>query len=308
MRRPNFLICGAAQSGTSSLADSLAQHPQIYMPKRTTPEPHFFLKSWEYENGFDTYLNTWFSEVENEIAIGEKSSSYMFGGPIVAERIVYHIPDVRLIFILRDPVERTWAHYRFTVLNGLETLSFDDALMQEDERVGNQVGRWAEIQPYNYTGRGAYASQLSAFYDFFGPHQILVLKAESFRVDRRNQFEKIFEFLEVDPNFEPQEASVFTSWEVKDAATQAKCREIFGERFAGMLRMLRSSADLSEYARNRDEQKMIELLVRNVSETKLQMSTFSRTYLTEKFRDECAALTKVVNFSIDDWASMSGSP
>ena len=161
-RDPNFIIGGTAAGGTSFLTAMLVQHPQVYLPKEMRPEPHYFYKSWEYSKGLDYYLERWFSHVPNDsIAIGERSSSYLFGGREVARKIVAIYPKMKFIFTLRNPIERTWANYRYTVLQGLEDLPFEEALAGEERRIKEQTGIWAEIQPYNYTGRG-----------FYGKHRI----------------------------------------------------------------------------------------------------------------------------------------
>src|SRR3546814_16352010 len=87
LRLPNLLIGGAAQSGTSFIAISIAQHPDISMPTRTVPEPHFFLKSWEYPKGLDVYSQNWFASATAEAAVGEKSLPYLLGGRTITKWI-----------------------------------------------------------------------------------------------------------------------------------------------------------------------------------------------------------------------------
>ena len=147
---PNFIVGGTAAGGTSFLTSILVQHPQIYLPKEMRPEPHFFYKSWEFEKGINYYLKRWFWNVpSSSVAIGERSSSYLFGGEAVANKIFHAYPDMRFVFTLRNPIERTWANYRYKVLQGLEDLPFEDALKNEILRISQQEGIWAEIQPNN---------------------------------------------------------------------------------------------------------------------------------------------------------------
>src|SRR5436305_13662497 len=102
---PNFLIIGAARSGTTTLYTHLKRHPDIYLPPRKRPEPHFFYKSAEYERGIGYYEERYFSACRNESAIGEASTSYVFG-PTVPGRIRAALPDIKAICLLRNPVER----------------------------------------------------------------------------------------------------------------------------------------------------------------------------------------------------------
>lgn len=158
-RHPNFLIGGAGESGTSQLAHMLVQHPDIYLPRQMRPEPHYFYKSWEYDNPLSYYLEKYFSEAGREKAVGERSSSYLYL-PETAERVARVYPDMKWIFCLRNPIERTYANYRFTVLEGFEDLSFEEALRLEKQRCAAETGPFKEIQPHDYTGRGFYGRQL----------------------------------------------------------------------------------------------------------------------------------------------------
>ena len=131
MTLPNFLILGAQKAGTTSLFDYLGQHPEVY--PSPIKETHFFdhggvrqtyagpvripgpkIKSLEeYEGLFDG--------VRDEKAVGEATPTYLYL-PGVAERIRHHVPEARLIAILRDPVERAYSGYQHAVRNGRERL------------------------------------------------------------------------------------------------------------------------------------------------------------------------------------------
>jgi len=102
---PNFLICGTSAGGTSFLSSVLVQHPEIYLPREMRPEPHYFYYSWKFAKPISWYESTWFSDATDEKAIGERSSSYMFGVH-VAQNIFRYLPDVKMIFMLRNPIER----------------------------------------------------------------------------------------------------------------------------------------------------------------------------------------------------------
>ncbi len=301
-KSPNFLICGAAQSGTSYLSTSISEHPEISMPVRTTPEPHFFLKAWEYEKGILNYLQTWFSEAREERAVGEKSSSYLYGGLVVARRIVEAMPSVRLIVMLRNPIERAWANYRFTVLNGLESHSFEDAIKFEAERNANAQGQWKTIKPFDYTGRSMYGKQLEEFLTVFSRDQILVLKSEDFKENQAQGFKSVFNFLDVDCSFTPKQFPRFNSPNVVSPEIQSQCRSVFGERFGEVLRHVRArSADSSHIARNSQEERALELLKGNLTDEHREIPEGVREQLRHVFCSDMVKLGKFVDFSIDDW-------
>lgn len=299
---PNFLICGAAQSGTSFLYSALKQHPDIYLPPTPVPEPHFFLKDWEYEKGLPSYSAQWFPNSNGERARGEKSSSYMYGGRKTLYRIRQDLPGVRLILMLRDPVERTWANYRFSVLNGLENLSFEEALEEEPRRNREAKGQWATVKPYDYMGRSHYGKQLSDILSIFPREYVLALKSENFRRNPEKNFKKIFNFLEVSNAFSPTLPSPFSTPEVIDPALQFKLRNDFGDRFGLILRGFRQRvSDIFVHAENMAERKLLEELQQNITYEKSELPKVTRQKLRNFFREDLELLSPLVDFPIDDW-------
>ncbi len=299
-RSPNFLICGAAAGGTSFLSAGMMDHPEIYLPKKMRPEPHYFYKSWEYEKPFNYYIDTYFKDVKDEKAIGERSSSYMFG-PEVAERMHKHLPDIKLIFMIRNPIERAWGNYRYTVIEGLEELSFWDVLQKEEERIKAQTGIWAEIQPHNYTGRGLYHKMLSKFLEYFPKEQMLMLKSETFGKDLQNDFKRVFRFLGVSEDHKVVMPPSFTSLSVHDRKLQVELRKYFQNRFDLFVEATRREEDPIHYIEKDDDLKMFHLLRSNIKSEKEAMPDDCRKYLQNFFKDDIEKLRSIVDFSVDDW-------
>jgi sulfotransferase family protein len=300
---PNFIIGGVAAGGTSFLADVLVQHPEIFLPKEMRPEPHFFYKSWEYEKGIDYYKQRWFGDVPVRCtAIGERSSSYLFGGKSVAEKMSRVIPGVRLVFTLRNPIERTWANYRYTVLQGLEDLSFEKALKDEESRVRSQSGVWAEIQPFNYTGRGCYASQLKDFLQYFPREQILTVKSEALGKHTDSELRRIYQFLGLaDLDFQAERAADHTSVNVIDPGLQKRLRSYFGDRFDKVIEATREEKQLTEFIVSEADAEAIGALKENMKGRKEAMPDAARAYLRELFAIELRELRGLVDFDISDW-------
>jgi hypothetical protein len=211
MTLPNFLIIGAAKGGTTSLYSWLAQHPQIYM----TPvkEPNFFALQGEalnYPTGtisqrylaecktnFEAYLDQ-FQGVRNETAIGEASPIYLYH-PQAASRIQQAIPDIKLITILRDPVERAYSNFLHHVREGFETFSdFSQALQAEEDRMSE---RW--WWGFYYINSGFYFEQLKRYFDCFDRSQIKVYLYEELLREPQGLLQNIFQFLQVDSSFIP---------------------------------------------------------------------------------------------------------
>lgn len=300
---PNFLIGGVNNTGTSFLYSVLKQHPEIYVPPEMRPEPSFFFKSWEFEKGLDYYSSRWFSEVpESSIAIGEKSANYLFGGATTAQRIKKTLPDVKIIFILRNPIERAWANYRFTVLEGLENLPFEEAVRQESRRVREETGIWAEIQPRSYIGRGYYAQKLKEFFPFFPRSQLHIVKSELLLSDTQHELKKIYDFLGVRMrDFKPKPSASFTSLNIVDPAIQMELRKYFGDRFDTVVEATRKELDLSQFIERPGDLEAINRLRSNMKAKKDTMPAGARAYLADVFSDDMQELTTIVDFDISDW-------
>jgi len=301
MTKPNFIICGSSASGTSFLTAGMVNHPEIYLPKKMRPEPHYFYKSWEFQKPFkEYYLKKYFSNVKNEIAIGERSSSYMFGDK-VPSRMQKVLPSAKLIFILRNPIERAYANYRYTVLEGLEPHTFSYSLKIEKERVKNQKGIWAEIQPYNYTGRGFYYKQLKNFLKFYPREQMLILKSESFGKNIQTDFKEIFNFLNVSPDFKVQRPPKFSSLSVLDPYLQVRLREYFKEKFDLIVEAIRKNEDTDKFLETKKDYDNLSLMKQNLKSNKSSINQGDRSYLQSLYKDEIKKLQQLVTFDLSDW-------
>jgi hypothetical protein len=219
-RLPNFFIIGAAKSGTTSLHEYLAQHPQIYMsfPKElnffsfldSTPsfsgppcEPgNPVLRDRLRREMYDLSITTWpdyrkvFSRVRSEQAIGESSVSYLYF-PQAAERIRRSVPDARLIAILRNPVDRAYSKYRQLRRDSAEPLvQFEQAVAAEPARM---QANWSPA--WFYVDRGCYHRQLKRYYELFDHRQIHVVLYDEFMERPVETLQGILAFLEVDTSF-----------------------------------------------------------------------------------------------------------
>lgn len=300
MRTPNFIIGGTAAGGTSYLYELLIQHSEIYLPQQRIPEPHYYYKSWEYAKGLDWYLKQYFDDVPSyKVAIGERSSSYLYGGRQVAQRIAKDFPKMKFIFMLRNPIERAWGNYRFTALQGLEELTFKEAIMQEGRRIKESQGIWVEIQPFDYTGRGFYAKQLKEFLEFFPKRQILCIKSESLNNNDLSLLPKIYEFLGLEnTDFAPCIAPNHTSFSVIDVRLQKELRAYFGDRiFSELMQSIRKE----EVIVDEEESEWILKLKNNIKTSKDRIPEECFEILKESFSSDIEELKSMVDFSVDDW-------
>src|SRR5918997_468574 len=157
MTLPNFLIIGAMKSGTTALYYYLEQHPQIYMSP--VKEPNFFCSGGQegWESKSVTRIRAYqylFKDVSDEKAIGEASHCYLYEPQAVA-RIQEHLPDAKLVAILRNPVDRAYSHFLHMVRNGTEPLTDFGQALEEEEIRADPHRRFQD-----YIGRGLYYGQL----------------------------------------------------------------------------------------------------------------------------------------------------
>ena len=195
---PTFLIAGAPRSGTTWLYYLLDRHPDVYMAKPVRPEPKFFLVDELYERGFQHYVDTWFDGSTAYAAAGEKSTNYLESAA-AAERIHRHLPDVKLVFILRDPAQRAYSNWAWSRMNRMETLDFETALEQEEERERTLPPPLRYARPHAYFSRGLYASMLRRYLELFRREQILCLKFEDIILKPGDLACRLHRFLEVAP-------------------------------------------------------------------------------------------------------------
>jgi hypothetical protein len=200
MSLPNFIILGAPKAGTTAIFNYLSQHPQIYMP--SCKEPHFF--SFEGEKkphwgipNIEAY-STLFEGVTDEIAIGEASTWYLYS-QTAAERIRYHLPEAKLIAILRNPIERAYSSWAFRVQCSWESITnFEQALQAETGRIRDNC-EW----DFHYLQAGLYYTQVKRYFDLFPREQIKIYLQEDLKANPIGLLQDIFHFLNIDSNFVP---------------------------------------------------------------------------------------------------------
>ena len=191
---PNLFVPGAGKSGTSSLHLFLHQHPDIYMS--SPKELHFFSDDSRYPHELADYRQ-FFTAGAGTSYRGESSTTYMFF-PDVAERIGTTIPDPRFIFVLRNPIDRVWSHYRWLKAAGSEQRPLRDAFFADLHDIpsfeANVDGNF-----FFYASESRYGTNLRHFYDRFGADRILVITTEQMRDDPNAALRRCTEFLVLPP-------------------------------------------------------------------------------------------------------------
>jgi len=300
VKLPNFLICGAAQSGTSHLAEMLAAHPQVYLARPLVPEPHFFYFSEYRHRDLGWYRARWFADADGFLAVGEKSTSYMLDAT-VASRVRDALPDVRLIFLLRDPAERAYANYRFTCFNGLEELAFLDALECEERREAALTERWREVRPYAYVARSRYAALLDPFVELFGLERLLVLTMEEMRRDAAAVFSQVARFLEISVVPAVNPVPRFSVPSVVDLALQAEIRSRLGPAFAPVTQALRRGARPRVEGLGDEQRAWVRRLVDNLSHETPELRSEEIEMVRAQLGDDPWAACARFNLNAREW-------
>ncbi|ASJ08373.1 hypothetical protein A3L11_03645 [Thermococcus siculi] len=194
MTLPNFIICGTQKGGTTALYTYLKEHPEIFLPREK--EVHYF--DLNYPRGINWYEKHFRGTTPQHRAIGEASPFYMYLEE-VPERIYEILPDVKLIFILRNPVDRAYSHYWHEVKLGYEWLPFEAAIKKERERL-EDASIFAK-QNYSYLDRGKYIEQLKRYRKYFSRDQMLILINEDLKAYPEWTMRVVFEFLGVNSDF-----------------------------------------------------------------------------------------------------------
>jgi Sulfotransferase domain len=207
---PDYLIIGAQRAGTTSLYKYLSRHPGVGAAL-LGKGAHFFDTNYSRDLGsyrahFPTRAHKWYVKRRHdlELVTGE-ASPYYLAHPHAPYRIAEALPDVKLIVLLRDPVERAYSQYQHELARGFETLSFEEAIDREPERLAGEVEKMRadssydsfSLQHHSYLTRGRYAEQLETWYSLFPREQILVLASEDFFGDPDRIFRRVLEFLGV---------------------------------------------------------------------------------------------------------------
>jgi hypothetical protein len=179
--KPNFLIIGAMKSATTSLFDLLSQHPQVFScsPK----EPEFFYDEKTYARGWSWYESL-FADARAEVAVGEASTSYTkyVLNPRCAERIARHLPEARLIYIVRHPLKRLESHWFHKLIEDRDTLPLPQAVRKVPHLIDTSL----------------YWRQISVYRRFYSDDRILVLFFEDFSRDPQSVLARCHRFLGLD--------------------------------------------------------------------------------------------------------------
>ncbi|MEX2596288.1 MAG: sulfotransferase [Salibacteraceae bacterium] len=162
-KHQHFIIIGAQRSGTTLLYELMDRHPEVCMARPVRPEPKYFLNE---QVSKEEYLSGYFTHrLSSHRFLGEKSTSY-YEFPEVAHRIHAVLPDVKLIFLARNPVDRALSNYFFSVQHSIETRTLKQVFLER--KPPPLIKQTLSVNPFDYLKRGDYAALLKPYDERFG--------------------------------------------------------------------------------------------------------------------------------------------
>jgi hypothetical protein len=195
---PSFLVVGAQKCGTTSLYHYLSSHPAVlFYPDRK--EVNYFNRLQHYPD--HTWYKTLFRVDQKRAAAdiqasGDVTPNYCFW-PGTMARIHQFKPQMKLIILVRNPVNRAISHYWMIHGRGQEPLPFHEALAAEEARLAS--GDVQTILLHSYKARGHYVEQIQEMYRYFPKEQVLICRTEDFSRETAATMRTITDFIGVDP-------------------------------------------------------------------------------------------------------------
>jgi hypothetical protein len=204
---PGFIVIGAQRCGTTSLFHALTAHPQVVRPAFHKGINYFDLN---YHRGADWYRGHFpIAEPARLRAaryggpVAFEASGYYLYHPFAIDRLARDLPAVKLVAMVRDPVERAFSAYKHEYARGFERESFERALELEDSRLAGEVSRMSDAPTYesfshrhhSYRHRGHYAEQLQRVFRHFPREQVHVIDSEAYFSQPAAVYRRLLEFL-----------------------------------------------------------------------------------------------------------------
>lgn len=227
---PSFVLAGAQRCGTTSLYRALSSHPTVVPPVFHKGVNYFDLN---YDRGLRWYLahfpvrsvGALRTRGSGEAAVSFEASGYYMYHPFAADRLARDLPGVKLLVMLRDPVERAFSAWKHERARHFESEEFETALELEDERVLPELRRMLADQTYqsvahrhqSYRMRGQYAEQLGRLVSALGRDRVLVVESVDFFARPDDEYRRITDFLGLRP-YQPRS---FEQWNARPSSEMA---------------------------------------------------------------------------------------
>jgi len=276
-RLPSFIIIGAMKAATTSLHHYLDKHPEISMSLQK--EPDFFLDA-HWHKGVSYYESCF---ADNSLMKGEASPNYSKhpAFPNVPKRMHSVVPHAKLIYILRDPIERMVSQYHHELVKGRETASIET--IAESPSTNHHV----QVSKYHY--------QLSQFLAYYPKEHILITTAERLKKHQQAVLQEIYTFLGVDPSFAPE-----SPMEAKHQSIDKRKQDV---ALVNMINRFGFTRKLKEWVRGIMPKNLYRSMVHSVKPAipKPIISEKLRSILLEEFRSDVEKLQEFSGQRFEEW-------
>lgn len=260
LNKPNFLVVGTPKGGTSSLYRYLKVHPEIYLPEQK--ELHFFSCAELYKNingpgdkialinviqSWGEYL-TLYKNITTEKAAGDVSPSYLYYSKESILKINGLLDsNLKIIIMLRDPIERAFSNFLHQKRLMHEKLDFNEVIKIEEERIEKGYGDF-----WRYLGHSLYSENCMDYINAFGSTNVKIVLFEDFVSQPHETIKSIFEFLEVDGNFTPNNlntiynkggvytSNVLTKFLLKPTVMKEEIKRLVGNKIREQYKMYKN--------------------------------------------------------------------
>lgn len=294
MRLPDFLIIGSAKSATTTLYEYLCRHPQIYMS--TPKEPEFFARDEKYSRGIDWYASL-FSSAQPERICGEASTIYTRWPqfPKSAERIYRAVPDVKMIYIMRHPVDRAYSHYAQRIKTAQNT--------KVQLKVEKTFEEKIKSDPFLLDSSN-YMNQIEQYLKFFPKESLLFLLMDDLLNNTAQILSEICRFIGVD-----DEIDLIHKAPVSANTSRHHAEWFLRSRITAPLKKIPGILFIANSLPQETRDKTYELLkklpyTKSVERQYLPqpMLAETREMLLEKFREPNQRLSNFLNRDLSHWS------
>ena len=309
---PTFIVVGANKGGTTSIYHYLKQHKQVYLSP--VKEPHFFSKDIDVNlfkrefaqnklQDIDKYVNgemkeefhaafirdvehykKLFSKVQDQKAVGELSTSYLFS-EVAAKEIKALIPDCKIIICLRNPFERAYSHYRMNLWTGNSNeFDFYKALVEDYDHKPKVWGN-----AHLYTEIGLYYQQVKRYLDLFGKDNVKIIFTEDMKKNAAQVVKELYEFIGVDSSFVPD--------------TSTRYNEVFTPKYKNITWFLNKSG-IRPLMKRLSPQVLKNIFVKVFYKGKGEKGEIpanAKQFMLEKFSEDISKLSVLLNKDLSNW-------
>ena len=286
---PNFLIVGAPKAGTTSLCHYLSKHPSVFIssPKEINyfSRDEIIAQNLYYKDFKAINLNQYkklFKKAKDRIAVGEGSVSYLFY-PETPQKIKKIIPNVKIIILLRDPINRGFSHFLMDLRLGLVNNTFEEIIKNNNN---------TDLYYQQYIELGLYYQQVKRYIDNFGKDRVKIYLQDDMRDNMKDVLKDLFTFLEIDNSMIPKINKKYNIFSISKY------------NFINKIYVFhRTRKYLSKILPNNNKEYLKKILFQNYDKPKLNDDI--KTYLLSVYLDDINNLEQLINRDLSNWKKIT---